>query len=86
MPMMTSGKISYEVGGNVDAMSFGGIAAVHRMVTKVGLPEQIDEGLQLLKVHLPYHESDHVLNLAYNVLVPAPGWKISSVCATTRRI
>lgn len=66
--MLTPGKITYEVGGNVDAMSFGGIAAVHRMVTKLGLPEQIDEGLQLLKVHLPYHESDHVLNLAYNVL------------------
>jgi DDE family transposase len=66
--MLTSGKIMYEVGGNVEAMSLGGIAAVHRMVTKLGLPEQIDEGLQLLKVHLPYHESDHVLNLAYNVL------------------
>lgn len=66
--MLTSGKITYEVGGNIDAMSFGGIAVVHRMVTKLGLPEQIDEGLQLLKVHLPYHESDHVLNLAYNVL------------------
>jgi hypothetical protein len=24
--------------------------------------------LELLKVHLPYHESDHVLNIAYNVL------------------
>lgn len=68
MPMFTSGKISYEVGGNVDAMCFGGIAAVHRLVTKLGLADQIDEGLQLLKVHLPYHESDHVLNLAYNVL------------------
>jgi hypothetical protein len=66
--MLTSGKITYEVGGNIDAMSFGGIAAVHRMVTKLGLPKQIDEGLRLLKVHLPYHESDHVLNLAYNVL------------------
>jgi hypothetical protein len=22
----------------------------------------------LLKVHLPYHESDHVLNIAYNLL------------------
>jgi hypothetical protein len=66
--MLTSGEIAYEVGGNIDAMPFGGIAAVHRMVTKLGLPEQIDEGLQLLKVHLPYHESDHVLNLAYNVL------------------
>lgn len=67
-PMLTSGKISYEVGGNIDAMCFGGIAAVHRMVTKLGLPEQINQGLRLLKMHLPYHESDHVLNLAYNVL------------------
>jgi hypothetical protein len=66
--MLTSGTVSYEVGGNVDATCFGGIAAVHRMVTKLGLVDQIDEGLRLLKVHLPYHESDHVLNLAYNVV------------------
>jgi Transposase DDE domain group 1 len=66
--MLSSGRVAYEVGGNVDATCFGGIAAVHRLVTKLGLVEQIDEGLHLLKVHLPYHESDHVLNLAYNVL------------------
>ena len=34
----------------------------------MGLAEDIDEHLQLLKVHLPYHESDHVLNLTYNLL------------------
>ena len=28
----------------------------------------IDEGLHLLKLHLPYHEFDHVLNIAYNAL------------------
>jgi len=66
--MLGSGKVAYEVGGNVDATCFGGIAAVHRLVTRLGLVDQIDEGLRLLKVHLPYHESDHVLNLAYNVL------------------
>ncbi len=49
-------------------MSFGGIAAVHRLVTKLGLVKQIDGTLALLKVHLPYHESDHVLNLSYNVM------------------
>src|SRR3990172_6123105 len=49
-------------------MSYGGIGAVHRMVTQLGLVEKIDQELELLKVHLPYHESDHVLNLAYNVL------------------
>ena len=67
-PMFTSGAVHYEVGANTDAMSFGGIASMHRLVTKLGLPEQIDERLHLLKVHLPYHESDHVLNLAYNVM------------------
>jgi hypothetical protein len=47
---------------------YGGLAAMHRLVTKVGLVKAIDERLELLKVYLPYHESDHVLNLAYNVL------------------
>jgi hypothetical protein len=66
--MMTSNKISYEVGANIEATSFGGISAVHRLAVKLGLAEQIDDRCELLKVHLPYHESDHVLNLAYNVL------------------
>jgi len=66
--MFRTGKVHYEVGASTDAMSYGGIGAVHRLVTKLGLPERIDQDLQLLKVHLPYHESDHVLNLAYNVL------------------
>lgn len=65
--MLNSGVVGYEVGANIDATAFGGIAAVHRLVTRLGLVERIDEDLQLLKVHLPYHESDHVLNLAYNV-------------------
>jgi Transposase DDE domain group 1 len=60
--------VAYEIGTNIDATCFGGIAAVHRLVTRLGLPEQINDRLRLLKVHLPYHESDHVLNLAYNVV------------------
>ncbi|MEY8015719.1 IS1380 family transposase [Mycobacterium sp. HUMS_12744610] len=66
-PMLNTGVVRYEVGANIDATAFGGIAALHRLVTRLGLVERIDEDLQLLKVHLPYHESDHVLNLAYNV-------------------
>lgn len=66
--MFTSGKITYEIGGNVDATAYGGIAAMHRLVTKIGLVEAVNDSLRLLKVHLPYHESDHVLNMAYNVL------------------
>jgi hypothetical protein len=67
-PMFSSGKVHFEVGGNTEAMSYGGIAPVHRLLTQLGLPSAIDSQLALLKVHLPYHESDHVLNIAYNVL------------------
>jgi hypothetical protein len=41
---------------------------MHLVAQKLGLVEAIDEKLHLLKIHLPYHESDHVLNIAYNLL------------------
>ena len=66
--MFAARKVSYEIGGRAEATCYGGIAAVHRLVTGLGLAEQIDDAVELLKVHLPYHESDHVLNMAYNVL------------------
>lgn len=34
----------------------------------VGLAKEVDSSLQLLKLHRPYHEPDHVLNLAFNAL------------------
>src|SRR5439155_23959542 len=49
-------------------MNCGGIGAIHLMVQRLGLVEDLDRSLELLKVHLPYHESDHVLNIAYNIL------------------
>jgi len=66
--MLGTGKVRYEIGAKLDVINCGGIGAVHRLVTKLGLTKELDARLQLLKVHLPYHESDHVLNLAYNVL------------------
>ena len=35
---------------------------------RTGLIDDIDADLHLLKVHLPYHESDHLLNIAFNAL------------------
>ena len=67
-PMLGAGRVHYEIGANTDATSYGGIAAVHRLVTRLGLVAGDRRKLKLLKVHLPYHESDHVLNLAYNVM------------------
>jgi hypothetical protein len=66
--MLQASNIRYEMSGRVNAIGCGGIGAMHLMVQRLGLIEDIDQHLKLLKVHLPYHESDHVLNIAYNIL------------------
>ena len=67
-PMFKARNIHYEISERDRGLDVGGIGAIHRLVRRVGLIEDIDRELELLKVHLPYHESDHVLNIAYNIV------------------
>ncbi|WP_146658456.1 IS1380 family transposase [Enhygromyxa salina] len=67
-PELGAGRARYELSGRVRAISFGGIGAIHNLVRSLGLAEALDEWLPLLSQHRPYHESDHVLNIAYSFL------------------
>jgi Transposase DDE domain group 1 len=67
-PMLSGSNLHYEMSEKTSAIAHGGMGAIQRLVKKTGLVDRIDEKLQLLKVHAPYHESDHVLNIAYNSL------------------
>ena len=67
-PMLAASNIHYELAERSRGLAAGGIGAMHLLARRVGLVQDIDRRLELLKVHLPYHESDHVLNVAYNVL------------------
>jgi Transposase DDE domain group 1 len=68
VPMMTASNIHYELADRVQGLSAGGIGAMLLLARRTGLINDIDHNLHLLKVHLPYHESDHVLNIAFNTL------------------
>jgi Transposase DDE domain group 1 len=67
-PMLRATNIQYEVAGRSVGTAYGGISLIHQLVRASGLARAIDRRLHLFKFHLPYHESDHVLNLAYNAL------------------
>lgn len=67
-PMFSASNIHYEMAEKVQAINCGGIGAIHQMVLRSGLINEINTKVKLLKSHIPYHESDHVLNIAYNVL------------------
>ena len=67
-PVLQASNIQYEIAERNKGISAGGIGAIHLMVQKLGLPDVINQKVPLLKLNLPYTESDHVLNIAYNLL------------------
>lgn len=68
-PMMAGRNIVYDLDGRHQGTAYGGIGNIHQLAAHSGLINEIDNRIQLLKRHLPYHESDHILNIAYNYLV-----------------
>jgi hypothetical protein len=67
-PALTAKNIRYEIGGRANGITCGGIGAVHKMAGKIGLVKKLNACVRLLKIHRPYHESDHILNIAYNIM------------------
>ena len=66
-PVLSPEVISYEVSEKTGAVSYGGLGLLQQVVKWSGLGKAIDQAVTLLKRHQPYHESDHVLSLIYNV-------------------
>ncbi len=67
-PMLSPTGIKYELADRSRGMCYGGIGAMLQFVERIGLVREIDRRLHLLRIHRPYHESDHVLNLAFNAM------------------
>ena len=67
-PILRNGSARFEVSDRVRGTSAGGVRLAHELCSAIGLPKEIDSRVHLLKLHLPYHESDHVLSMAFNLL------------------
>jgi hypothetical protein len=66
--MYRARNIQYEHSDRVRGLASGGIGAMHVLAQQTGLVAAIDQQVQVFKRHQPYHESDHVLGITYNVL------------------
>jgi len=67
-PMMRATGIRYDIADRARGIAAGGIGAMLMLARRVGLVAGIDRRLELLKAHVTYQESDHVLNVAFNIL------------------
>ena len=67
-PLLQGAPIRYEWAERDRGVAHGGIGMIASLIDAAGLAGEIDASVELLKVHRPYHESDHVVNIAYNAL------------------
>lgn len=58
----------YELAEKQQAVACGGLGMILDLVRATGLRDAINRAAPVLKVHAPYDEADHVLNIALNLL------------------
>lgn len=66
--MFGPAPIRYDIADRDTGIGEGGIGVMRELIDAVGIADAIDERVKLLKMHAPYHESDHVLAFAFNAL------------------
>ena len=67
-PVLKTPNIQYDLSERDRGMAYGGIGAIQAMVKQLQLDQSINRHVHVFKIHNPYYESDHVLNIAYNIL------------------
>ena len=66
--MLGARRARFELAERARGTSVGGAAVALEVARNTGLVRAIDDRVRILKCHHPYHESDHVMNLALNAL------------------
>jgi hypothetical protein len=67
-PMIKPSGIKYELAEKQQAIAAGGIGTMLELAKRLDLRKEINQAIPLFKLHLPYDEADHVLNIAMNLL------------------
>ena len=66
VPQLSTSPIIFELSEKTQAISYGGVGLIHQFVNQIGLIDVLNS-VPIFKRHLPYWESDHILNIAYNI-------------------
>jgi len=68
VPVFSTPTIDYEIAERVRGVSAGGLGVLVQVAKRLQLDEAINRRVPIFKLYAPYTESDHVLNMAFNIL------------------
>jgi Transposase DDE domain group 1 len=62
-------NVHYDLADKTKALAGSGLGVILLLVQQLALADALNARLHLLKRHVPYFESDHILNITYNFLM-----------------
>ena len=71
-PMIRPATTKIELAQKQQAVSCGGIAVIIELIKQLGLRKKLNQSASVLKLHLPYDEADHILNICLLYTSPSP--------------
>ncbi|MEM9369317.1 MAG: IS1380 family transposase, partial [Planctomycetota bacterium] len=67
-PMFRPAKTQLKLAERQQAVACGGIAMIMQLIKAIDLRRSLNASAKVFKLHLPYDEADHILNIALNTL------------------
>ena len=68
-PVIRNRQVRVQVQERGEITPYGGLALAHDLAMRLGLDRDINASMQLLRLYLPYFDSDHLLTHVYNQYV-----------------
>jgi hypothetical protein len=68
-PVIRNRQIRVQVQERGDITPYGGLALAHDLAMRLGIDRDINASMKLLRLYLPYFDSDHLLTHVYNQYV-----------------
>lgn len=68
-PVFANRQVRVQVEQRGKITPYGGVSLAHDLAVRLGLDRDINRSINLLKVKVPYFESDHLLTHVYNLYV-----------------
>jgi len=68
-PVIRNRQVRVQIQERGEITPYGGLALAHDLAMRLGIDRDINASLQVLRLHLPYFDSDHLLTHVYNQYV-----------------
>ena len=68
-PVIRNRQVRVQIQERGEITPYGGLSLAHDLAMRLGIDRDINHSMELLRLHLPYFDSDHLLTHVYNQYV-----------------